>query len=409
MNKDEIIKKGLPSFCTANFDVLKIIMKFSKIHNLPVLIECTSNQVNQYGGYTGLNPKNFKLKIDEIRKKIKLSRKQILLGGDHLGPLPWKNLAENKAMINAKILLKKYIKEKYDKIHIDTGILCSGQKKLKREEVIFRCEKLIRSINSKNLKDTILVVGTEVPFAGGGDHLKTNVTKLENIKKEFRMYKVLFNKYNSLKNKSFCLVIDPGMAFGNESITKSKLKNFIKKSDFSKKNNFVFEAHSSDYQSLKDLKKLNSLNFKFLKVGPELTFYYLKAALYMEDIEKKKFKKKSNLRKVISTRMNINKKYWKQYYKENKKKNEYLKFNSYLDRARYYWREKDVNTSKKILFKNIDNMNLDTFSTSFKLTKDDFKIKKILSLNNSNFIVYKFLKKTLEKYYLACNYKLNSN
>ena len=199
------------------------------------------------------------------------------------------------------------------------------------------------------------------------------------------------------------------MAFGNESITKSKLKNFIKKSDFSKKNNFVFEAHSSDYQSLKDLKKLNSLNFKFLKVGPELTFYYLKAALYMEDIEKKKFKKNSNLRKVISTRMNINKKYWKQYYKENKKKNEYLKFNSYLDRARYYWREKDVNTSKKILFKNIDNMNLDTFSTSFKLTKDDFKIKKNLSLNNSNFIVYKFLKKTLEKYYLACNYKLNSN
>ena len=54
-------------------------------------------------------------------------------------------------------------------------------------------------------------------------------------------------------------------------------------------------------------------------------------------------------------------------------------------------------------------MNLDTFSRSFKLTKDDFKIKKNLSLNNSNFIVYKFLKKTLEKYYLACNYKLNSN
>ena len=64
--------------------------------------------------------------------------------------------------------------------------VCSGCKTilLKREEVIFRCEKLIRSINSKNLKDTILVVGTEVPFAGGGDHLKTNVTKLENIKKD---------------------------------------------------------------------------------------------------------------------------------------------------------------------------------------------------------------------------------
>ena len=65
---NKFIKKGLPSFCTSNFDVLKIIIKFSKIHQLPVLIESTSNQVNQFGGYTGLTPATFKKKIEYNEK-----------------------------------------------------------------------------------------------------------------------------------------------------------------------------------------------------------------------------------------------------------------------------------------------------------------------------------------------------
>ena len=57
--KKLIKKKALPSFCTSNLDVLKIILFYSKKHNLPCLIECTSNQVNQFGGYTNKNPKQF--------------------------------------------------------------------------------------------------------------------------------------------------------------------------------------------------------------------------------------------------------------------------------------------------------------------------------------------------------------
>ena len=58
-----LLKKSLPSFCTSNFDVLKVLMVFNKYHKLPTLIESTSNQVNQFGGYTGLEPKQFKKKI----------------------------------------------------------------------------------------------------------------------------------------------------------------------------------------------------------------------------------------------------------------------------------------------------------------------------------------------------------
>jgi D-tagatose-1,6-bisphosphate aldolase subunit GatZ/KbaZ len=50
---------GLPCFCTANEYVLSALIGFVLQHNLPVCIEATCNQVNQYGGYTGLTPKMF--------------------------------------------------------------------------------------------------------------------------------------------------------------------------------------------------------------------------------------------------------------------------------------------------------------------------------------------------------------
>ena len=52
------------------------------------------------------------------------------------------------------------------------------------------------------------------------------------------------------------------------------------------KNNFVFEAHSTDYQPISILKKLVNKNFKFLKVGPELTFNYSRL-FFMQKIEDK--------------------------------------------------------------------------------------------------------------------------
>ena len=66
---------------------------FCHLNKLPCLIECTSNQVNQNGGYTRKTPKKFVKEIIKLRKKIKLKKNHLLLGGDHLGPLPWKNIS----------------------------------------------------------------------------------------------------------------------------------------------------------------------------------------------------------------------------------------------------------------------------------------------------------------------------
>ena len=141
-------------------------------------------------------------------------------------------------------------------------------------------------------------------------------------------------------------MIEPGMKYMHSKVVVPRFKKFSKKKMISKNENFVFEAHSSDYQSKHTLKKLVENNFKFLKVGPELTYNYAKALFDMHHIEKKIFKtKNSNVKKVILSSMVNNSKYWKGYYD---KKNINLFLNSKLDRRRYYLNSDKVDKSIKI-------------------------------------------------------------
>ena len=134
----------------------------------------------------------------------------------------------------------------------------------------------------------------------------------------------------------------------------------------------------------------------------------MKAILLMEKIEINIFSDVSNIRKTISKQMDINKKYWARYYKKSSKNNEFLKFHSFLDRARYYWSNKQVHNSKQKLFKNINNLNHTEFCFFCDLNKKDLYFKKKRKFNNVDFILFKFLKDPIMKYYLACRYKIKS-
>ena len=52
-------------------------------------IEATSNQVDQFGGYTGLRPPDFRDLVLRIADERGFPRDRIVLGGDHLGPNRW--------------------------------------------------------------------------------------------------------------------------------------------------------------------------------------------------------------------------------------------------------------------------------------------------------------------------------
>lgn len=61
-----------------------------------LLIESTSNQVDQFGGYTGMTPKEFIAYVSKLLHDYGLSAERLVLGGDHLGPNAWQHLPKRR-------------------------------------------------------------------------------------------------------------------------------------------------------------------------------------------------------------------------------------------------------------------------------------------------------------------------
>lgn len=119
-------KAGIFSVCSSNRYVIEASMDRLRYSKLYLLIESTANQVDQFGGYTGMKPKNFVNYIYELAKNNEFPRERTILGGDHLGPLTWTNIETQEAMENAKELVKAYVLAGFTKIHIDISMPLKG-------------------------------------------------------------------------------------------------------------------------------------------------------------------------------------------------------------------------------------------------------------------------------------------
>jgi len=72
----------------------------------PTVIEATCNQVNPEGGYTGMTPSDFMTWLTGMADEAGVPMDQLILGGDHLGPNPWKYEPIEQAMEKACELVK---------------------------------------------------------------------------------------------------------------------------------------------------------------------------------------------------------------------------------------------------------------------------------------------------------------
>ena len=66
----EGIPAGIPSYCTANEIVIEAVLEQGKRFGDKVLVEATSNQVNQFGGYTGMKPADYRDYVYRIADRI---------------------------------------------------------------------------------------------------------------------------------------------------------------------------------------------------------------------------------------------------------------------------------------------------------------------------------------------------
>ena len=62
-----------------------------------------------------------------LRRASVFDPSRIILGGDHLGPNPWKHLPADEAMQRAKTMIDAYARAGFAKLHLDTSMGCAGE------------------------------------------------------------------------------------------------------------------------------------------------------------------------------------------------------------------------------------------------------------------------------------------
>src|SRR5258707_13040895 len=85
--------KGITSVCSAHPYVIGQTLRVSKTLRVCPLIETTCNQVNQFGGYPGMTPKDFVSYIGGMAIENDFLFDIIVFAGNHFGP----NVARKKS------------------------------------------------------------------------------------------------------------------------------------------------------------------------------------------------------------------------------------------------------------------------------------------------------------------------
>ena len=362
-------KTGIYSVCSANRFVIEASILQAIKDNSLVCIEATSNQVDQFGGYTGMKPADFAAYVKGIALEQGLPEKYLILGGDHLGPNTWRKESSGSAMNKSCELMAAYAKAGFSKLHLDASMKCAddpGQApapKVAAERAAELCAAAEAAWDKSSGSLPAYIVGTEVPTPGGATlgHGRIHITGASDVAETVNEIHEAFKRRGlaGAWERVHGVVVQPGVEFGDASVDAyvpekaSTLKTFIEKQP-----NLIFEAHSTDYQPGMALEQLVRDHFAVLKVGPWLTFAFREALFALEKIEKdiysaKKEKKLSNLEDTLETAMQKNPAYWKNYYSGTDAEVAHKRKYSYSDRCRYYWPLPELEQAIALLLKNL--------------------------------------------------------
>lgn len=380
----ELQKKGVPagiySACSAGELVLEACMERAMQDSGYVLIEATANQVNQYGGYTGMKPLDFKHFVFSIARKTGFPADKIILGGDHLGPLTWKGLPAEKAMEEAKELVRQFVLAGFTKIHIDTSMRLKDDdagKKLDTEVIAERgavlgevAESAFREFAASNpdALHPVYVIGSEVPVPGGSqdEEEKLQVTKVSDFNRTVQVFREAFCRrgLEDAWGHVVAVVVQPGVEFGDESIHEynrdaaRELCNSLKAMP-----NLVFEGHSTDYQTPGALKAMVEDGIAILKVGPALTFALREALFALNRIENELLAGKTGIQpsrfiEVLEEEMLKNPENWIKHYHGSEEKLRLARKYSFSDRCRYYLPVPEVAESLNRMMQNLKSVDI---------------------------------------------------
>lgn len=362
---------GIYAVCSAHPLVLESAIRFARQQNTPLLIEATSNQVDQFGGYTGMTPTDFRNAVCQLAEQWDYPVSRLILGGDHLGPNRWQSLPASEAMAHADDLIKHYVAAGFTKIHLDCSMSCADDPVPLTDDIVAaraaRLAKIAEATSFECFGESSLeyIIGTEVPVPGGAHETLTEiaVTTPEAAQATLTAHQQAFaaEGLSDIWPRIIGLVVQPGVEFDHTNIIDYLPQKAVALSKMVEAyDTLVFEAHSTDYQTPQALRQLVVDHFAILKVGPALTFALREALFSLAAIEEELLAAQScsGLRHVLESVMLEKPEFWQSHYHGDSHTRRLARSYSYSDRIRYYWPEREIDDAFERLVRNLSDVSL---------------------------------------------------
>lgn len=361
------VPRGIYSVCCSHPLVLEAAVDQALADGSDLLVEATANQVNQFGGYTGMRPADFRDFVLGIAHKRGLSADRLILGGDHLGPVCWTADSADVAMDKAEALVREFAGAGFAKIHLDCSMALAGDPDMLDDDIVAaRAARLCAAAEEAatlafGSSGIVYVIGTEVPPPGGADEEldELEVTPTQRVEHTLVVHRQAFDiaELSGAWARVIAVVVQPGVEFDHTSVIDYQpakafhLKKLAEQAD----NRIAFEAHSTDYQLPAAFAHLVRDHFAILKVGPALTFALREALFALAHIEDELVpaERRSNLRAITEERMVAEPKNWQRFYHGDADGQRLLRRYSLSDRIRYYWPDPAIEAAAATLFANL--------------------------------------------------------
>ena len=404
--------RGIASICSAHPWVLKAAMRGNK----PLLVESTCNQVNQFGGYTGMTPEAFVAFIHALAAENGFPTERLILGGDHLGPYAWQNEPAASAMQKSADMVQAYVQAGYTKIHLDASMKLGDDDPshpLDVELAARRAACLAKAAESSSSElepdcKPHYVIGTEVPIPGGARTHEdgVSVTKVEDAQRALDVTHAAFLRagLDSAWERVIALVVQPGVEFGDDFILDYNPEAALPLVRFAETIPFIYEAHSTDYQTGENLQNLVRDHFAILKVGPALTFAFRETVFALAMIENELIhtERRSNLVDVLEEVMTRQPEHWQKYYCGEEASQRLARKFSRSDRLRYYWGNPQVQSALGQLMQNLGGKTLPLTLASQFMPGQWERIRSGQIENTPEAVILDKINSVLEEYTFAC-------
>lgn len=363
---------GIYSCCSANEDVIRAVLARARRTKTIALIESTSNQVNQFGGYTAMTPADFADFVRKLAREMGMAWHNVILGGDHLGPLPWVRLSEEEAMAHAEDLVAACVKAGYEKIHLDTSMRVASDDPDKPfltrtcaergARLCAVCEKAFEeyALDHPDAKRPVYIIGSEVPVPGGDFNAgEMGVTTADDAMNTIAIYKEAFEAWGvgDAFARVVGIVVEMGVEFHEFTLDEYDRRKTVDLVSAMRKSSLCIEGHSSDYQTTSNLCRMCEDGVAILKVGPAFTFSLREALFALEEIEREVYKETpevcSNYRETLDRVMVSDSSSWASYYPGTENEQRIARAYSFYDRCRYYLSHSEVVEARNRLIDNL--------------------------------------------------------